>query len=87
MGTKKTKRVRTDAEKRADFKAIAGKHAGTALAAIGRLTKCARPSRYSWTPEQISKLENAFKDALSACFGQLKAPPSTGGKKAVNPLD
>lgn len=78
---------RSDTEKAADFKKIAGKHAGTAIAAIGRLGKCARPSRYSWTPSQVNKLEEAFRAALGQTFALLKNPPQKGGAKIANPLD
>lgn len=83
MATKKPRRVRTDKEKTDDFKKVAGKHANTALMAIVRLGKCARPGRYSWTPVQVDKLDQAFRAALSATFEKLKRPPTAGKATAA----
>jgi hypothetical protein len=87
MATKKARKERTPGEKSADFKALAGKHAGTALGAIHRLSKLARPSRYSWTPEQVKILEKAFSEALGDAFARLKNPPQKGVKLAANIFD
>lgn len=78
---------RTNAEKTADFKKLAGKHAATALGAINRLAKLARPSRYSWTPDMVKKLEDAFSKALGATFQTLRNPPQKGGKVTANLFD
>jgi hypothetical protein len=87
MATKKPRKERTNAEKAADFKKLAGKHAGTALGAINRMGKLARPSRYSWTPEQVKRLEAAFGESLGSMFALLKNPPQKGGKITHNILD
>lgn len=84
---KKTRIERSAAVKSADFKKLAGKHAGTALGAINRLSKLARPSRYSWTPEQTKRLENAFSEALGTMFALFKNPPQKGGKITSNLFD
>lgn len=87
MATAKKRKERSAAEKSADFKKLAGKHANTALGAIERLQKLARPSRYSWTPEQVKLLEKAFGDALGTMFALLKNPPTVGGKIARKIFD
>lgn len=85
--TKKPRKERTHAEKSADFKKLAGKHASTALGAVNRLSKLARPGRYAWTPEQTKKLEQAFAEALGSMFALLKNPPQKGGKVTANIFD
>lgn len=80
MATRKPRKERSASEKASEFKKLAEKHAGTALGAINRLGKLARPSRYSWTPEQVKRLEQVFSESLGSMFALLKNPPQKGGK-------
>lgn len=83
----KTRKERSTAEKSADFRKLASKHAGTAIGAVRRLAKLARPGRYHWTPGEIKILEEKFSEELGAAFALLKNPPKVGKKVTANIFD
>lgn len=68
MATKgKGKTEKSQAQKEADFRKLAEKHANTAVAAIGRLSKLANARKYAWTPAQLKLISDGINGAMSAC--------------------
>lgn len=55
----------------ARFKRMATMRVNKALKAVSLLSNLAG-SRYKSSPEQIAKIEGAFRDTLTAVFGQLR---------------
>ena len=64
-------KVKTEAEKKADFKSAAEKKANTALRAIAGLAKLGNAKKYSHTADQVKTLKDAFAAALGAAFDAL----------------
>lgn len=71
---------KTDKDRADQFKVLANMRANRALRAIEGLSKLANKNRYKYSPEQVAKLEGAFKEALGACFAAFKtgSAPVTG---------
>ncbi len=74
---------KTDAERAAKFKELAEMRMTRALRAIEGIGKLASKTKYRYSEQQIAKLENAFKESLSACFAGFKAgnAPTASGFK------
>lgn len=56
-------KAKSDAQKSADFKRLAEKHANAAVRSILRLGKLANPAKFHYTPSQLDTISKAIQQA------------------------
>ncbi len=75
-GTKAPAKEYTAAEKRENWKTEGNKRTARVLRAIQSLQRCARPSRYTYTMDEVSRCLSAVAGALDAAKQKFQSPGS-----------
>jgi hypothetical protein len=73
------KKAADSGDKRAAFERVAGKRVANVLEKIAVLEKCANPSAYDFTHEDVDKMQATLEDAVTDCV--LSYRDAVDGKK------
>lgn len=73
------KKAADSGDKRAAFERVAAKRVANVLEKIAVLEKCANPSAYEFTHEDVDKMKDTLEDAVTDCLQSFR--DAADGKK------